>query len=91
MRHTKARKASESLLKPGRPPAGELGEKISDYAQMTLRLPHRTRARLVALAGMTGMPLWRVVDQALQAYVVRMSTGDRRVLLQIQERRAREH
>ena len=91
MGHARPRKAVEAGAKLGRPPAGDLGQKVSGYSQMTVRLPQATKARLDAIAGMTGMPLWRVIDRALNAYVIGLPLHERRVLVQLQERRAREN
>lgn len=61
--------------KAGRPPAGvQPGEKSSTYHQLTLRIPHEPLAQLDALAGVLRLPRWRVVAQALAAYVGEGST-----------------
>jgi predicted transcriptional regulator len=54
----------------GRPPAGvRPGEKSSDYHQLTLRIPPETLRQLDAIAGTLFVPRWRVVVQAVAAYV----------------------
>jgi predicted transcriptional regulator len=54
----------------GRPPAGlRPGEKSSEYHQLTLRIPPETLRQLDAAAGALSFPRWRVVVQAVAAYV----------------------
>lgn len=45
------------------------GEKVSEYRQFTVRLPEDVRAELEAAAGALRRPAWRVVVDAIQAYV----------------------
>jgi len=54
----------------GRRPTGiRAGEKLSDYRQFTVRLPEDVRAELEAAAGALKRPGWRVVIDAIKAYV----------------------
>lgn len=87
MGHTKSRPAKRA--KAGRPPAGIDGEKVSKYAQVTIRLPAPSKRLLDAVTAMTGWPAWRVFDRALQALVRELPTEDRRVLDLVQARRGR--
>jgi hypothetical protein len=87
MGHTKGRNLPAA--RPGRPPAGTAGEKVSDYAQITMRLPGPTKALLDAISGMTGMPSWRVLEEALDAYVRQLPEEEQRVLNGVRRRRAR--
>ena len=52
----------------GRPRAGLNGDAVSQYPQLSSRLPPETLARLRALAAVQGRPLWRVIVDAIQAY-----------------------
>jgi hypothetical protein len=72
----------------GRPPLGENGEKVSDYPQVLIRLPPQTKALLDALSGVTGTPIWRLVDQAVAAYVRHLPGRERRLLAGVHARRA---
>lgn len=65
------------------------GEKVSEYRQLTIRLPGSSRELLYAIAAMTGMPRWRVIHVALEAYVVGMPAAERRLLSDVQHRRGR--
>lgn len=54
----------------GRRPTGiRPGERLSDYRQFTVRLPEDVRAELEAAAGALRRPAWRVVIDAIRAYV----------------------
>jgi hypothetical protein len=86
MRHTNS---SLSRRRVGRPPAGDGGEKVSGYAQVTVRLPARTKALLNAVTGMTGLPAWRIFDAALGLYVEKLPREEQQILSHVQRRRAR--
>ena len=54
----------------GRPTTGlREGEKVSEYRRFTMRLPDDVRAELEAAAGALKQPAWRVVIDAIRAYV----------------------
>jgi hypothetical protein len=72
----------------GRPPVGARGERVSDYPQVMIRLPQATKDVLEALSGLTGTPVWRLIDQAVDVYVKQLSESERRLLASVQQRRA---
>ena len=72
----------------GRPPLGRKGEKVSDYPQVMIRLPRPTKDVLEALSGLTGTPVWRLIDQAVLAYVEQLSDAERKLLASVRQRRA---
>lgn len=54
----------------GRKPTGvRPGERVSDYPRFAVRLPGDVRAELEAAAGALKRPGWRVVIDAIKAYV----------------------
>ena len=54
----------------GRPATGlRPGEKVSEYRRFTMRMPDDVRAELEAAAGALKLPAWRVVIDAVRAYV----------------------
>ncbi len=54
----------------GRPRAGlRTGERVADYKRFTVRLPDEVRAELDAAAGALRRPGWRVLVDAIRAYV----------------------
>lgn len=56
----------------GRPPAGERGERVTDYAQVSLRLPPNTRAKLAILGRALKQPQWRVIVDCVDALFERL-------------------
>ena len=80
------RKAKTARI--GRPPVGRKGEKVSDYPQVMIRLPHETKDVLEALSGLTGTPVWRLIDQAVDTYVRQLSDAERKLLASVRQRRA---
>ena len=63
-------KSRQVRRRPGRPPAGlEPGEKASEYRRLMLRLPEDTFAELSAASRTIGQPQWRVVVNAVKAYI----------------------
>jgi hypothetical protein len=92
MRHTKDKKdaAPPPPPKSGRPAEGADGDRVSDYQQISLRLPERTKALLDAIAGMTGLSTWRVIEDALAAYVRQLPNDEQKILTAVRERRSRE-
>ena len=77
--------------RPGRPPIGRKGEKVSDYPQVMIRLPQDTKDVLEALSGLTGTPVWRLIDQAVDTYVKQLSESERKLLTSVRQRRAAAH
>jgi hypothetical protein len=72
----------------GRPALGARGEKVSDYPQVMIRLPHATKDVLEALSGLTGTPVWRLIDEAVGVYVRQLSEPERKLLASVRQRRA---
>jgi hypothetical protein len=55
---------------PGRARTGIApGERVSDYQRMTIRLPANVRLELRAAAAILPAPEWRVIVDAIRAYV----------------------
>jgi hypothetical protein len=53
----------------GRPPAGaKEGEKVRDYPQLSIRIPHELKARLSAMSAVTGLAQWRVIVEAIECF-----------------------
>ena len=74
--------------KAGRPPVGARGEKVSDYPQVMIRLPQATKDALDALSGLTGTPVWRLIDESVGVYLKQLSDSERRLLASVQQRRS---
>jgi predicted DNA-binding protein len=62
----------------GRPPAGaKVGEKVKDYPQLSIRVPHEMKARLNAVSAVTGLAQWRVVVEAINCFILDLPPQDR--------------
>jgi hypothetical protein len=71
---------------PGRPPAGPDGERVSQYPQLTVRLPAETKAKLSTLSLLTGTPIWRLIDAAVETYVQHLPEPEKSRLGEIANR-----
>jgi hypothetical protein len=52
----------------GRPPAGDGGERVKDYPQVSFRLPKSARDKLVALSKVRKQPQWRLIVESVECY-----------------------
>jgi len=66
-----------SSSKVGRPPAGDRGERVKDYPQVSFRLPKPTRDKLVALSLVTKQPQWRLIVESVDCYLRKLSRNER--------------
>jgi hypothetical protein len=75
------KRAAERPRRPrGRPPKGvRPGETVTSYHRLTVRLPVDAKARLLALADVTGTPAWLLVTKAVDLLWKELS-ADRRDL-----------
>ena len=55
--------------KVGRPPAGDGGERVKDYPQVSFRLPKSARDTLIALSKVRKLPQWRLIVDSVECYV----------------------
>ena len=74
---------------PGRPPSGPAGERVSQYPQLTIRLPAETKAKLSTLSLLTGTPIWRLIDAAVDTYVQHLPEPEKSRLGEIADRLVR--
>lgn len=73
-----ADKRSKERRRAGRPPAGAReGEKVTDYPQLSVRLPIEMKARLNALSAVTGLAQWRVIVEAIDCLLSGLPENDR--------------
>jgi predicted DNA-binding protein len=74
----------------GRPPAGaRAGEKVKDYPQLSVRVPHEMKARLNALSAVTGLAQWRIIVEAIDCFVEDLPPPDRDLVNGLSERLTR--
>jgi len=65
----------------GRPPAGKRpGERVSDYPRFALRIPRPTYEVIQALAEASAAPQWRVISDAVDAYIESLPQDQRALL-----------
>lgn len=71
----------------GRPPAGKRpGEWVSDYPRFALRLPDSTYQLIQALAEISDAPQWRVISDAVDAYIESLPTDQRDLVRELLNR-----
>ena len=70
-------KRAISASRVGRPPAGDRGERVKDYPQVSFRLPKPTRDKLVALSLVTKQPQWRLIVESVDCYLRELSRNER--------------
>ena len=58
-----------SASRVGRPPAGDRGERVKDYPQVSFRLPKQSRDKLVALSTVRKQPQWRLIVESVECYL----------------------
>src|SRR5262245_54851863 len=71
----------------GRPPAGAReGERVKDYPQLSVRVPHELKARLNALSTVTGRAQWRIIVEAIECFLGDLPPKDRELVDGLSER-----
>jgi predicted DNA-binding protein len=71
----------------GRPPAGaHPGEKVSDYPQVSLRIPPTLKSQLYALSILRSKPQWRILIEALECVMRELPESDKRMVRDIATR-----
>ena len=69
---------SKQRRRVGRPPAGaRTGERVKDYPQFSVRVPPDVIRYISGLSKVLGQPQWRIINQAVQEMVARLSPADR--------------
>jgi hypothetical protein len=63
--------------KVGRPPAGDDGERVKDYPQVSFRLPRDARNKLVALSKVRKQPQWRLIVDSVECYLRELPRSER--------------
>lgn len=69
MRKSTASKRHPTPGRVGRPPAGDRGERVKDYPQVSFRLPKSSRDKLVALSVVRKQPQWRLIVESVECYL----------------------
>ena len=69
MRMPTVSKRKSTSGRVGRPPAGDRGERVKDYPQVSFRLPKSARDKLVALSKVRKQPQWRLIVESVECYL----------------------
>ena len=84
-------KRGSTAPRVGRPPAGERGERVKDYPQVSFRMPTAARAKLVALSKVRKQPQWRVIVDSVERYVRDLPRAERvQIARLVSSRRSRD-
>jgi hypothetical protein len=70
----------------GRPRKGRDGDKVSEYAPLTIRLPPDVRNTLKAVAFVRSEPVSAIVEQSLAVFLKTLTRGDRALVKTITKR-----
>jgi len=71
----------------GRPPAGARpGERVTDYPQLSLRVPDATLLTLQATSTITHEPQWRILADAVNRYIEQLPETDRELVTELLRR-----
>ena len=70
----------------GRPRKGCDGDKVSEYAPLTIRLPADVRSTLKVAAFVRDEPVSAIVEQALVVYLKTLTRGDKALVKTITKR-----
>lgn len=60
----------------GRPPEGEHGGRVADYPRLAVRLPPVTTAKLKAWADVSGVPMWKLIADSVEASIDSLQGAD---------------
>jgi hypothetical protein len=86
-----AAKRRTSAGKVGRPPAGDGGERVKDYPQVSFRLPESARATLIALSKVRKQPQWRLIVDSVECYLRVLPRHERQQIARlVSARRSRD-
>jgi hypothetical protein len=76
-------KKRQTLNKVGRPPAGDHGQRVKDYPQVSFRLPKESRDKLAALCEVRKQPQWRLIVDSVECYLRDLPRHERAVISRI--------
>jgi predicted DNA-binding protein len=78
------------VRKVGRPPAGDDGERVKDYPQVSFRLPIEARDKLVALSQVRKQPQWRLIVESVECYLRDLPRREQAQIARLLNKRARD-
>jgi hypothetical protein len=78
----------ERRHRSGRPPAGARpGEKVSEYPQLSVRVPPDMKLKLGALSVLQSKPQWRIMLESMDCFIRSLPESEQRMLQEIIARR----
>ena len=80
---TSSAKKRHTANKVGRPPAGDGGQRVKDYPQVSFRLPKESRDKLVALSQVRKQPQWRLIVDSVECYLRDLPRQERALISRI--------
>jgi hypothetical protein len=80
---TPSPKKRQAVNKVGRPPAGDDGQRVKDYPQVSVRLPKDSRDKLVALSEVRKQPQWRLIVDSVECYLRDLPRRERALIASI--------
>ena len=80
-------KRKSNITRVGRPPAGDRGERVKDYPQVSFRLPKSSRDKLLALSKVRKQPQWRLVVESVECYLRDLPRAERAQITRLVSRR----
>jgi predicted DNA-binding protein len=81
-------KQPKEFRRIGRPPAGAReGEKVKDYPQLSVRLPADVKAKLHAISMVSARPQWRLITDAIDAYLKGRPDTEQKMVEELLKRR----
>jgi len=84
---TSSAKKRKPSHKVGRPPAGDGGQRVKDYPQVSFRLPKESRDKLVALSQIRKQPQWRLIVDSVECYLRDLPRQERALISRIVTRK----
>jgi predicted transcriptional regulator len=60
---------------------------VTDYPQLSVRVPPDVHAKVAALAAVNGVPQWRVIIDAVERHVRAQALKDRQLISELCEHR----
>jgi hypothetical protein len=83
-----ARRDGQMRRRSGRPPAGARpGEKVTDYPQLSVRVPSDMKLKLGALSMLQSKPQWRIMLESMECFIRSLPESEQRMLQEMIARR----
>jgi hypothetical protein len=79
---------TRSRPRSGRPPTGARpGEKVSDYPQLSIRVPPEMKRKLEVLSMLQSKPQWRIVFESIEYFIRSLPESEQGMVQAVLRRR----